>query len=283
VSESERRHKPERDGARDSAHGREHLAAWVDEHLEAYLDGELTAEETGRVDAFVRQDEAAARRLALAGRVRALLSAADRPACPPDVTRAVLDAARTDAMAEAGMQAGRSGDAPARTSAERTHAPAAGPDRPAVPAAHPLRGRLTVPFRAAGRTAGAPKWAPRWLTSRATSWPSYWTTYVRPALTTAALVLLVVAAALVGGSPRDAARVAEHAPDPASMRAPEATPAEVDRALQEARWALAYVSNVGRRAGRSIRQEVLEERVSEPVQRAIETGLDTALGGEPSS
>lgn len=266
MSESERSHDAERnrDGARAHPPTGEHLAAWVDDHLEAYLDGELPVEDARRVEAFVRRDEGAARRLAIARRVRNLLSAADRPSCPPEITRAVLEAARKDASAEP----------VART---------ASPDRPALPTARTSRDAVPGPSRAFVGLVRRSGRATNRITRRPAHGPATWATYARPALTTAALVLLVVASALFGRSAPDAEPVAERASTPAAAPAPVATPAEVERALQEARWALAYVSSVGRRTGRSIREDVLEERVSEPVQRALETGIGTALGGEPSS
>jgi hypothetical protein len=75
-----------------------------------------------------------------------------------------------------------------------------------------------------------------------------WRDWGRPALAMTALVLLVVSAALLGRPPRPA-------DDP-----------EVARALAEVQWTLAYLSEVGRETGRTVRHDVLEERVVEPVQ-----------------
>lgn len=98
---------------------------------------------------------------------------------------------------------------------------------------------------------------------------------LRPSLAAAALVAVVVASALVGPRP---------APTPETA---DVSAAEVEQALHDARWALAYVSDVGRRTGRSIRHEVIEERVAEPLQRAVGAALDAGLGAhageEPSS
>lgn len=88
------------------------------------------------------------------------------------------------------------------------------------------------------------------------AWLSLW----QPALVTAALVGVVVTAALVGRVP---------APPP-----PTAHAAEVEAALAEAKWTLAYLSEVGRHTGRSVRHEVLEAHVVAPVQEAVGALLD---------
>lgn len=97
---------------------------------------------------------------------------------------------------------------------------------------------------------------------------SAWETFLRPSLAAALLVLLVVAGALVGPS---------RGPAPATEAA--ASPAEVEQALHDAKWALAFVTQIGKQTGQSIRRDVLEERVAVPVQRA----LGQALDGEPNS
>ena len=72
----------------------------------------------------------------------------------------------------------------------------------------------------------------------------------------AALVLLVVAGALIGR--------------PAPPTQPYAD-ADVQQALEEVRWTLALLSEVGRQTGNSVRQDVLQERIVTPVQDALGT------------
>ena len=76
----------------------------------------------------------------------------------------------------------------------------------------------------------------------------------QPSLAMAVLVAVVVAAAFLG-------RPAPPAPNIAS--------AEVEQALDEVRWTLAYLSEVGRKTGRSVREDVIGQRVVEPMQDAL--------------
>lgn len=88
----------------------------------------------------------------------------------------------------------------------------------------------------------------------------------RPALAMAVLAGLVVASALIdsgarrSGTPHDGALAA-------------IPPAEVEAALEEARWALAYVSEVGRRTGRSVREAAFDEPLVAPVTGAVKSIL----------
>lgn len=77
-----------------------------------------------------------------------------------------------------------------------------------------------------------------------------WTMLWQPALAMAVLLLVVWTATLVG-------------------RPPEPSRAEVEQALAEVQWTLAYLSEVGRQTGRAVRQDVLSERVVSPVQDAF--------------
>lgn len=87
----------------------------------------------------------------------------------------------------------------------------------------------------------------------------------RPVLAMAALAVLVASAAVVG-------RLPEPRPYPTS-----ATPAEVRQALAEAKWALGYVSELGRATARSVRHDVLETRVVAPMQQALGTIVDEPI------
>ena len=84
----------------------------------------------------------------------------------------------------------------------------------------------------------------------------WWTPFWQPSLAMALLLALVFTASLVG-----------------RPAAPAADAARVEAALAEAKWTLAYLSQVGRQTGRSVRHDVLEHRVVEPVQAALGTIL----------
>ena len=81
-------------------------------------------------------------------------------------------------------------------------------------------------------------------------WLSLW----QPALAMAVLLLLVVSAALVGRPQQQQPAYAE---------------AEVQRAMQEVQWALAYLSEVGRQTGKTVREDVIAEHVVGTVQGAL--------------
>lgn len=75
----------------------------------------------------------------------------------------------------------------------------------------------------------------------------------RPALAMTALAVVVFAAVLVDRSGR---------------REPVTDPA-VAEALEQVKWTLAVVADVGRRTGRTVRDDVLEAHVVEPIQDAL--------------
>lgn len=76
---------------------------------------------------------------------------------------------------------------------------------------------------------------------------------LRPVLAMVLLVAVVVSSSLV-------------------RRAPETPPvasAEVTQALDEVKWTLAVLSDVGRQTGRSMRSDVLEPHVVQPIERSL--------------
>ena len=52
-------------------------------------------------------------------------------------------------------------------------------------------------------------------------------------------------------------------------REPEVSPAELARAELQVKWTLAYLSQMGRRTGGRVRDDVLWERVVEPIQKSV--------------
>lgn len=94
-----------------------------------------------------------------------------------------------------------------------------------------------------------------------------WSTIVRPSLAVGVFVAAIVAGALIGRSPADE-------PPTTAAASYEATPQEVEQALNDAKWALAYLSDVGRRTATTIRDDVLDQHVIQPVNRALNTAFD---------
>lgn len=82
-------------------------------------------------------------------------------------------------------------------------------------------------------------------------WLSLW----QPALAMSVLLLLIASALLLGPPPQPASSVAEQE--------------DVQQALDEVRWTLAYLSEVSQQAGSSVRDEVLGRHVVTPVHRAV--------------
>ncbi|NBC17626.1 MAG: hypothetical protein GVY18_09970 [Bacteroidetes bacterium] len=82
-----------------------------------------------------------------------------------------------------------------------------------------------------------------------------WLQFWQPALAMSVLLLLIATALLVGQPPQ---------PSPNAV-----ADAEVQHALDEVRWTLAYLSDVSQQAGASVRDEVLERRVVAPMHRAV--------------
>ncbi len=87
----------------------------------------------------------------------------------------------------------------------------------------------------------------------------------RQALWPAALAAALVAAIAVGWWQPEA-----------SLEGP--TPAQIAQAEQEARYAIALVARLGRKAGREVRQKVLIERVARPVLDSVGRALERAQG-----
>lgn len=86
-----------------------------------------------------------------------------------------------------------------------------------------------------------------------------WATILRPSLSVGVLVAAILVGTLVGR--KDVEEIV-------------ATPQEIQRALDEAKWTLAFLSELGRETGQSIRREVIEERVAQPMQNAITTAFE---------
>jgi anti-sigma factor (TIGR02949 family) len=60
----------------------------------------------------------------------------------------------------------------------------------------------------------------------------------------------------------------------------EFDPRAVALAEAEVKWTLAYISNIGRRAGLAIRDDAIYPGVVEPVKNAVETAFDKKISGQ---
>lgn len=88
----------------------------------------------------------------------------------------------------------------------------------------------------------------------------------RPSLAAAGLSALILAAAFLGRMNQQVNQTPH--------------PAEVEHAEAEVKWVLAYLSEVGRQAGASVRQDVFEDRVLAPVQQVLGTVIEKNSGAE---
>jgi Putative zinc-finger len=68
-----------------------------------------------------------------------------------------------------------------------------------------------------------------------------------------------------------------------SPEPPQPTPREIARATAEARFALAYVGRVSRRAGLDLKDELLPRHLVAPAARTLSRSLGEALAPEPDS
>lgn len=111
--------------------------------------------------------------------------------------------------------------------------------------------RVADAVRAHVRRQAQPSWSDRlqaWLEQQ---WLALW----QPALAMAVLLVLVVSATLVGHPQQQQPTYAE---------------AEVERAMKEVQWTLAYLSEVGRQTGKTVREDVIADRVVGTMQHALD-------------
>jgi len=92
-------------------------------------------------------------------------------------------------------------------------------------------------------------WADRW-------WIELW----QPTLAMTLLALIIITSTIVGRQ------------QPIVRN--EIDAAEVQHALAEAKWTLAYLSQIGKQTGQSVRHDVLEARIIEPMHHAIGTIIE---------
>ena len=81
----------------------------------------------------------------------------------------------------------------------------------------------------------------------------------RPAFAGALIVLVVLSALVVGRIHKPTEQI---------------TAAEIEEAEAAVKWTFAYVSQVGRRSGLAVRDEVFDAGVMQPMQRAVHSAMD---------
>ncbi len=94
-------------------------------------------------------------------------------------------------------------------------------------------------------------------------WSQFWTQIDeltrfgwKPAMAMASLVMIVAAAVLFS-------------PAPSTVGGTSYTTAEVERAEAQAKWALAYIAQVGDETQHTLRREVFQEQITRPTRRAL--------------
>ena len=93
------------------------------------------------------------------------------------------------------------------------------------------------------------------LRARRRTWLQSWTTDWRPVLgmAVAAILLIFTTIGLQDQEPTDTM-----------------TPAEIARAERQVKWTIVYLSQVGRRTGLTVRDEVIGSRIVRPLRRSIQ-------------
>jgi anti-sigma factor RsiW len=94
-----------------------------------------------------------------------------------------------------------------------------------------------------------------WRRQRVAQLAAWWAGLWQPAVAMSILVALVVLAALLGR--------------PAPGPPPAAQAAELEQAMEDVKWTLAFLSEVGRQTGSAVRHDVLQPHVVLPVQEAL--------------
>lgn len=176
----------------------------------------------------------------------------------------LFDGIPADAWMEARVEAYLDGDLPTEEHARFEHCLLAAPAwREDVLLAGQIReGLRALPLPACppgvtrtvlrqARREARTDWLGRLTARLEDAWGRTW----QPALAMAVLALLVVVAALVGRLPE---------PPPPGR-------AEVEHALEEVKWTLAFLSDFGRRTGRTVRREGFEPGLIVPMHQALDT------------
>lgn len=172
---------------------------WMDARVEAYVDGDLPADERATFEQVLDEHPHWMHEVQQAERIHHELNDLPALTCPPQVTQAVLEHARST-------------------------------ERP-------------------------PGWAD--------VWQRFWNQLDeltrfgwQPVAAMTALVLIVVASVVLS-------------PAPTAVESNRYSAAEVERAEAQAKWALAYIAQVGDNTQTTLRREVFQEQITQPTRRAL--------------
>lgn len=207
--------------------------------LEPFVDGEVSAEEQALVQAHVERCPTCARELSIARRIQTELRALPQPELPPHLAKDLLgiDPAQARPRELGSTHRGRSGAGSLR----KFPRPGSGRDFEA-----PARGDRAPSARRSSSAASQP-W--RWAA-------------------VGGLAAVLVAALLVlWTAPFDSSPQVVDQPTPSA--------AEIAQAEAEARYALAQVAAVSRRAGLELRDDVLAPHLVQPMTRNLTDSLRT--------
>jgi anti-sigma factor RsiW len=203
--------------------------------LEPFIDGELAAAQRQAVERHLAGCAGCAASLAEARELAGALRALPELACPPAVTAAVLAHARADVASAGGAGAGN----------------------------RRMAGAATLPFPGPRRTAPRAEQSARTLPPPSATFRG-WRAAAAAALLVAAgaSALLLVEGNGLRNSPASSTAAS------AGQPAPPLTPEELARAEIEVKLALAYLTEVGRDAGTTVRDEMVDN-VFAPTHRAL--------------
>ncbi len=242
------------DGAGGSGRPVGNACAWVRERIDPLLDGELAAADAAALQEHLAGCPACRAEVALARSLQGALRDGLPPlACPPEVSRRVMETARREARAGRGKRRAGAGGLGSRIrdwlGGRRRLRPALAAAALVLLLAAPfLYRRLVAPSRPAT--------------------PAVATLPAGPATGETAAAGTEGAGAAVGAQSGGATRGARY------------SPAEVAAARAQARLVFAYVAAVGRDAGRAVEDDVFARGIVRPARHAVEN-LGAAPIAEP--
>ena len=219
------------------------------ERLEAAVDGELSDAEATPIEAHLRWCSSCAAEHSLALAIKSELRTLPSLDAPSEIIASVLQQADS-----------------ARSAPRHRTTPRQAPQQRTTP-------------RQAPQERTTPRQAPQQRPSFSQQGPRRTSRFSGRYLTLAAALLLALASSVLWLRPipdDDAIRETAGIAETATITQTAADSVEVARATEEARYALAYIKQVHRRAGLKIRQDLLIERLVQPAVRSL--SLPSRLG-----
>src|SRR5690606_11552303 len=258
---------------------------WAEARLEAFIDGTLPDEEARRVEYLIERDAGLREQARLAMVIREHMADLAAPPCPPEVVQTVLaTAAREATLRDLRPHSAPSGLAAVTGWLQQLRKPMLRPAL-AIGFAAALLVAVALVLRLDGRRVDSPSPVLAERTEAARPTTPYGTEPSNPAASGTTDVEHPTLSEDVArtndttdSEPAIAARIGPHAseddgPVPQTESTPNAesthdasyTSREVEQALEKTRWAIAFVSEVGKEARESIRKDVLRDRVTRPI------------------